>query len=66
MSSFEVNTQVFVIRIWREPSETKDSQPQWRAMIEHVSSQQRAYTDDLDKIMEIVKSYLDQADLTST
>jgi len=64
MSSFEVNTQVFVIRIWREPSEMEDAQPQWRAMIEHVSSQQRAYTDDLDKVMDIVKSYLDQADLT--
>jgi hypothetical protein len=58
-SSYEVNTHVFVVRIWREPRENQASPPEWRAMIEHVQSGQRIYTDNLDEITNIVKSFLD-------
>lgn len=50
----------FIVRIWREPREIEGSAPEWRGTIEHVSSGQRRYFNNLDEIAAFVSPYLVQ------
>ena len=57
MKSFEDNTHAFVVRLWLEPREIEDAQPEWRGVIEHVPSGERRYLRDLDDIALFISSY---------
>ncbi len=49
-------TYTFLVRIWREPQVVRDRAPEWRGVIEHVNTQQRAYFCDLDKLGAFVSA----------
>ncbi|MCA9919920.1 MAG: hypothetical protein KC445_18310 [Anaerolineales bacterium] len=34
-------SHVFILRLWREPGTNKDAAPEWRALIENVSTSTR-------------------------
>ncbi len=58
-SSFENNTQVFIIRIWLERREMDCAAPVWRGVIEHMPSGERHYMKDLDDIMIFAMPFLE-------
>jgi len=35
------DTDVFIVRIWREATERDDAPPPWRGQVEHLASQRR-------------------------
>lgn len=58
MASFEESTQVFIVRIWCEPREIEGAKPEWRGVIEHVSSGTRRYVLDISEIERFVSRYV--------
>lgn len=62
-ASVEENTQVFIVRIWREPREIARAAPAWRGVIEHVPSGDRSYLKDLDEIPALIAPYLESMGL---
>jgi len=48
----------FVVRLWLEPTESSDSLPEWRGVIEHISSNQHHYIKDLDEISAFIWPFL--------
>jgi hypothetical protein len=59
----------FVVRFWLEPSEIKESLPEWRGVIEHITSCQHRYIRDLDEISAFISPFLksnNQADFHFT
>jgi hypothetical protein len=56
----EQNTQVFIIRIWREPWEIEEAEPEWRGVIEHVPSGERRYMQNLNEISDFIRPYLEK------
>jgi hypothetical protein len=59
MNSFKEYTQVFIVRVWREPRERKGARPEWRGVIEHVPDGERCYVRDLDDISTFIAPYLE-------
>ncbi|MFQ5857712.1 MAG: hypothetical protein ACE5LU_19065 [Anaerolineae bacterium] len=59
MTSFEDNTHVFIVRIWREPREIDGAAPEWRGVIEHVTTGERRYLKDVDAIVAFILPYLE-------
>jgi hypothetical protein len=60
MDSFEANTHVFIIRVWREQRDNEMATPEWRGVIEHVPTGQRRYFKDPALIVEFIGPYLQQ------
>jgi hypothetical protein len=58
MTSFEQDTHVFIVRIWREPREIEEAQAEWRGVVEHIPTGQRRYFKDMDEIKHVVQPYL--------
>jgi hypothetical protein len=53
-------TQAFVIRIWIEPQQMKNTQSVWRGVIERVDNGDRVYFDQLDKMKAYFARYLNE------
>ena len=64
MESFEEDTQVFIVRFWREARELEGAHPIWRGSVEHVPSGQRAYVKDLKEAEGIMSSFVPQTEKT--
>ena len=54
MSLISEHTHVFVVRIWFEEREIEDAPPEWRGVIEHMSTQEKVYFRSLQKMIEFV------------
>lgn len=53
-STMDTHTHAFVVKVWMdEPS-------LWRGYITHAYSGQRRYFQDLNKILEFIRMYLEQ------
>ena len=59
MSSYEKGAHSFIVRIWYEPREIEGALPEWRGVIEHVSTGERQYVKDLDAIAIFIFPYLE-------
>lgn len=62
MSLADGRTHVFIVRIWQEKREIEGAQPLWRGVVEHVSSGDRCYTEDLDDVSQFILRYLTTGD----
>ncbi len=58
MASLAENTQVFIVRFWREAREIAGAAPEWRGVIEHLSGGERRYMKDLDEITAFIALYV--------
>jgi hypothetical protein len=58
MSVLEEDTQVFIVRIWREPREIAGAEPEWRGVVEHVASKQRRFISELGEISMFIAPYV--------
>ena len=54
MEPFEEHTQVFIVRIWREPREIEGATLLWRGAVEHVASGERCYVQRLNEITRFI------------
>lgn len=59
MTSIEEHTHVFIVRVWREAREIQGTTPEWRGVIEHVSSGERRYLKGLEEIGVFIVPYLE-------
>jgi len=53
-------SHAFIVRIWIEYQESKDTEPIWRGAIEHVESGKQMYFDQLDKMRIYFVKYLEK------
>jgi hypothetical protein len=60
MPLFDEHTQVFIVRIWREPREIEGAAPEWRGVIEHVPDGKRRYLKNLAEVTDFIAPYLEQ------
>jgi hypothetical protein len=58
MSPPDEKTHVFIVRLWLEAREIEGAETLWRGVVEHVSSGQRRYVDNLDEIPAFIAGYL--------
>lgn len=57
MSFSVADSQVFILRVWREPRELRGQPPAWRAALEHLPTGNRQSFGSLDGVV----AYLEDA-----
>jgi hypothetical protein len=60
-SAVDVESHVFIVRIWLEPREIAGAALEWRAVIEHVPDGKQRYVNDLDQLEQFISPYLEEA-----
>jgi hypothetical protein len=50
----QVDTDVFIVRIWKEPREAPDLPVLWRGTVEHVASRTVRHIAQLDDLVEFL------------
>ncbi len=58
------DTQVFILRIWREKRDTTGVEPLLRGVIENLPSRQKRYVKNKEEIMEFISIHLQKIGLT--
>ena len=58
MTLFEDKTHVFMVRVWLERREIEGAGAEWRGVIEHMTSGERRYLNDLEDITNFIAPYL--------
>ena len=56
MKSIDEETQVFIMRLWRERREIEGARPMLRGTVEHVSSGERRSIGDLSESQDCCNS----------
>ena len=59
MSSAKETNQAFILRIWVEPREKANAEPEWRGVIEHVDTGERVYFNNLDQVSVLLSPYIE-------
>jgi hypothetical protein len=54
----EERTLLFIVRIWTEPREIEQANPQLRGVIENVYSGQQRYFKHLDELVDFILPHL--------
>lgn len=60
MIDFETSTRAFIVRIWLERREIEGAAPEWRGVIEHVSTGERNYFKQLTEIATYLVPHLQE------
>jgi len=58
LESFEEDTQVFIVRFWRESRELEGAHPIWRGSVEHMPSGQRIYVKNFKEVERVMSSFV--------
>lgn len=58
-------THSFFLRIWIEYSENIESAPIWRGCIQVVDTKEKEYFSKLDRIEEILRSFLEEREINT-
>ncbi|RMH20863.1 MAG: hypothetical protein D6698_03465 [Gammaproteobacteria bacterium] len=53
----ETSTHVLILRLWRETETGDGAKPEWRALIEDVSTRQRYPVKDMVKLQTLLAPY---------
>jgi hypothetical protein len=64
LASFEDDTQVFIVRFWRETRELEGAHPIWRGSVEHLPSGRRVYVKNLKEVENAMSSFVPTAEKT--
>lgn len=54
----------FIVKLWLEHREIEGANPEWRGRIDHVQSGKRIYFRDTAKILQFIRSFLDDTEHT--
>lgn len=57
-------THVLILRLWRETGASDDAEPEWRALIEDVSTRQRYPVRDMAALQTLLTPYGEAMALT--
>ncbi|HEX9990078.1 MAG TPA: hypothetical protein VGE45_16595 [Chloroflexia bacterium] len=57
-SMHERQTHAFIVRLWTEPRESRETNVEWRGSVEHVPTGERRYVNNLDAITLFLASFL--------
>jgi hypothetical protein len=63
LESFEEDTQVFIVRFWRESRELEGAHPIWRGSVEHMPSGQRTYVKNFKEVEGVMSSFVPREEL---
>jgi hypothetical protein len=63
LESFEEDTQVFIVRFWRESRELEGAHPIWRGSVEHMPSGQRIYVKNFKEVERVMSSFVPREEL---
>jgi hypothetical protein len=63
LESFEEDTQVFIVRFWRETRELEGAHPIWRGSVEHMPSGQRIYVKNFKEVERVMSSFVPREEL---
>jgi hypothetical protein len=63
LESFEEDTQVFIVRFWRESRELASAHPVWRGSVEHMPSGQRIYVKNFKEVESVMSSFVPREEL---
>lgn len=58
VDSIPDTTHAFIARFWLESRDLENARPIWRGVVEHVTSGERHYLDDLDEVKAFIAVYL--------
>lgn len=58
MGTHEEDTQVFIVRFWREPRKFETARPEWRGVVEHVKSGERRFVQRPDDVALFLAAYV--------
>jgi hypothetical protein len=64
LESFEEDTQVFIVRFWRESRELAGARPIWRGSVEHLPSGKRVYVKNFKEVESVMSSFVPEAEKT--
>lgn len=59
-SAYERQSHAFIVRIWTEPREIRETNVEWRGSVEHVPTGERCYVNNLDAITVFLATYLEK------
>lgn len=59
----DVSSHVLILRLWRESRSEVDSEPEWRALIEHVNTKKRYPVRDMSALSALLAPYADDMGL---
>jgi hypothetical protein len=62
MNSTDEETQVFIVRLWRERREIEGARPVLRGTVEHVASSERRSITNMDDVTAFVQPYIEAID----
>ena len=62
MKSNDEETQVFIVRLWRELREIEGARPVLRGTVEHVASGERRSIRNMDDVTAFVQPYIEAMD----
>ena len=65
IESFDERAHSFIVRIWHEPRELKGAVPEWRGVIEHISSGKRRYFRHINEVTNFMEPYLNKIEFKS-
>jgi hypothetical protein len=58
VTDFETSTRAFIVRIWLERREMEGATPEWRGVIEYISTGERKYFNQLTEIATYLALHL--------
>lgn len=56
-------SHVFILRLWREPGTNVDTAPEWRALIENVSTSTRYPIRDMTALQALLAPFEEDSEL---
>jgi hypothetical protein len=56
-------SHVFILRLWREPGTNADAAPEWRALIENVSTRTRYPIRDMSALQTLLAPFEEDIEL---
>ncbi len=54
MNAYQLSTDAFIIRIWREAREISNTPGRWRGVVEAVGSSERVFFENFKQMLEFI------------
>lgn len=55
MNTYQLHTESFIIRIWREGRELSNQADRWRGVVQAVGSDERVYFQSFAQMLEFIR-----------
>lgn len=55
-------TQVFIVRLWKERRDTEENAAKWRGSVERVPTGERKFVNAVAQIGRVIETYLEQSE----